>query len=128
MIKNFRDLEVYLESFQLQLELEDLLKVFPPSERFLLSDQMKRSCRAIPAIIAEGWSRREALKEFQKYLRDATGESNEMINHLMLAKHKNYINASKSDELISRYEVLSKKLTNLKNNWQNFTPKNQGVK
>ena len=80
MIRSFRDLEVYQESFQLQIEIEELLKFFPQSERYLLSDQMRRCCRGIPAIIAEGWSRREALKEFQKYLRDATGEANDMKN------------------------------------------------
>ena len=128
MIRSFRDLEVYQEGFQLQIEIEDLLKFFPQSERFLLSDQMRRCCRGIPAIIAEGWSRRESLKEFQKYLRDATGEANEMINHLMLAKHKGYIKPDKVDELISRYERLAKKLTNLKNNWQNFKSKDQEIK
>lgn len=128
MIRSFRDLEVYQESFQLQLEIEDLLKFFPPSEKFLLSDQMRRCCRGIPAIVAEGYSRRESIKEFQKYLRDATGEANEMINHLMLAKHKVYIKPIRVDELITRYEQLAKKLTNLKNNWQNFTSKDQKIK
>lgn len=121
MIKSFRDLEVYQESFQLQLEIEELLKIFPPGEKFLLCDQMHRSGRAIPSLIVEGWSKRESLKEFQKFLRDAIGETNEMINHLLLTKVKNYIRKiGYGDELISRYEKLSKKLTNLKNNWQNF--------
>jgi four helix bundle protein len=128
VIVSFRDLQVYQESFQLQIEIEDALKTFPPDERFLLSDQMRRCCRGIPAIIAEGYSRRESIKEFQKYLRDASGEANEMINHLMLAKHKGYIKPDKVDNLISRYEVLAKKLVNLKNNWQNFKSKDQEVK
>ncbi len=128
MIRGFRDLQVYQESFQLQLEIEDQLKNFPQTERFLLSDQMRRCCRGIPAIIAEGYSRREALKEFQKYLRDAGGEANEMINHLMLASHKGYIKPDLVDDLISRYEKLAKKLTNLKNNWQNFQSKDQAIK
>lgn len=44
-----------------------------------------------------------------------------MINHLLLAKHKEYIKKQNyADELIERYNRLGKKLTNLKNNWQNF--------
>ena len=121
MIKSFLDLEVYKEGFQLSVEIEDLLRTYPPSEKFLLSDQMRRASRSIPAQIAEGYARREALKDFQRYMRDCIGESNEMINHLLLSKHKGYIKkVGYPDELIERYTALGKKLTNLKNNWQNF--------
>ena len=120
MIKSFRDLEVYLESFQLQNEIEDILKSYPPDEKYLLCDQTRRCCRGIPALIAEGWGRRESIKEFQKYLRESAAEANEMINHILLAEHKKYISKDKCAELITRYEKVAKKLTNLKNNWQNF--------
>src|SRR3989344_7682492 len=91
MITSFLDLDVYKESFQLSLEMEELLKSFPASEKYLLVDQIRRASRSIPAQIAEGYARRESLRDFQRYLRDCVGESNEMINHLMLAKHKSYI-------------------------------------
>lgn len=121
MIKSFLDLEVYKEAFQLLLEIEDLLKSFPASERFLLIDQMKRAARAIPALIAEGYARRESLKDFQKYLRECIGEANEMMSHIMLAKYQGYIKKpGYAEDLIERYTKLGKKLTNLKNNWQNF--------
>ena len=121
MIKSFLDLEVYKEAFQLLLEIEELLKSFPASERFLLVDQMKRAARAIPALIAEGYARRESIRDFQKYLRECIGEANEMMNHIMLSDHKGYIKKSGyAKDLIERYTRLGKKLTNLKNNWQNF--------
>lgn len=121
MIKSFLDLEVYQEAFQLSLEIEELLKSYPASEKFLLADQMKRAARSIPAQIAEGYARRESLKDFQRYIRDCIGETNEMMNHLLLSKHKGYIKKpGYADELIERYTRLGKKLTNLKNNWQNF--------
>ena len=121
MIKSFLDLEVYKEAFQLSIEVEELLKNYPPSEKFLLVDQMKRASRSIPAQIAEGYARRESLKDFQRYIRDCVGETNEIMNHLFLSKHKGYMKKSDyTDELIERYSILGKKLTNLKNNWQNF--------
>ena len=89
MITSFLDLEVYKESFQLSLEIEEVLKNYPQSEKFLLVDQMRRCARSIPAQIAEGYARRESIKDFQRYLRDCVGEANEMINHLVLSKHKN---------------------------------------
>ena len=103
------------------IEIEELLKSFPALEKYLLVDQMRRACRSIPAQIAEGYARRESLKDFQRYLRDCVGEANEMINHLMLAKHKGYIKKpGYADELINRYHVIGKRLTKLHDNWQKF--------
>lgn len=109
MITSFLELEVYKESFQLSLKIEDLVKLFPISEKYLLIDQMIRASRSIPPQIAEGYARRESLKDFQRYLRDYVGEANEMINHLMLAKHKGYIKKpGYADELIEHYIRLGK--------------------
>lgn len=120
MIKSFLDLDVYQESFQLSLEIEELVKTFPRFEQFLLVDQSRRASRAIPALIAEGYGKRETVQVFKKFLRDAIGEANEMINHLAFAKAKNYIESKKVDDLIERYHLVGKKLTRLKENWKNY--------
>ena len=126
MIVSFFDLEVYKESFQLNIEIEILLKTYPPSERYLLIDQMTRASRGIPALIAEGYAKRETIKVFQKYMRDCIGESNEMVNHIILSKYKKYIKDQfYAVNLIERYSKLSRKLTNLKNNWQSYKSSNQ---
>src|SRR4030042_5695333 len=117
MIKSFLDLNVYQESFKLSLEIEELVKTFPKREQFLLVDQMKRASRAIPALIAEGYAKRETLPVFRKFLRDSIGEANEMINHLAFAKAKMYISINKAEELIDRYHRVGKKLTRLKEKW-----------
>lgn len=120
MIQSFLDLDVYKESFQLSIEIDDLLKRFSPEEKFLLVDQMKRASRSISALIAEGYAKRESLKEFKKFLRDALAEANEMMSHLAFAKSKKYIEYKVADELIRRYDILGKKLTNLREKWINF--------
>ena len=120
MIKSFLDLDVYKESFQLALEIEQIIKAFPKSEQFLLSDQMKRASRAIPALIAEGYAKRETPAVFKKFLIDAVGEANEMINHLAYSKALKYLPDEKADNLIERYHVVGKKLTRLNQNWRKF--------
>ena len=121
MIKSFLDLDVYKDSFRLSIEIEDLVEEFPAKEKFLLSDQMRRASRAIPALIAEGYSKRESVKEFKKFLRDSLAEANEMVNHLSFAKARNYIKKpGYSDDLINRYHIIGKRLTKLHDNWQKF--------
>lgn len=119
-IQSFLDLEVYKESFQLSLEIDDLVKTFPKHEKFLLVDQMLRASRAIPALIAEGYAKRESVKEFKKFLKDSIGEVNEMINHLAFAKAKRYITDGVVEKLIRRYQTVGKKLTRLREKWQKY--------
>jgi four helix bundle protein len=119
-IKSFLDLDVYKESFGLSLEIEELIKKFPRREEFLLADQMRRASRAAPALIAEGYAKREMVAVFKKFLRDAIGEANEMINHIAFAKAKNYLETQRADGLIERYNVVGRKLTKLKENWRKF--------
>lgn len=120
MITSFLDLDVYKESFQLSLEIEEIVGRHPKSERYLLVDQLKRASRAIPALIAEGYAKRETLAVFKKMLRDAIGEANEMINHLAFSRAKGYIKPERAERLIERYHIVGKKLSKLKDNWRNY--------
>jgi four helix bundle protein len=117
-IKSFRDLEVYQEALRLAKEINDLVKKFPIHEKYLLVDQMRRASRSVPSQVAEGWVKRKKTKEFKKYLRDAIGEANEMMNHLEQARLFGYISDKKAKELIERYDKLSGKLSRLKDTWK----------
>lgn len=121
MIKSFRDLDVYKESLELSIEIEWLVRTFPKHEKFLLGDQLRRASRAIPNLIAEGYAKRESIRSFKKYLKDAVGEANEMMTHLEMADKFGYIRKKGyGKELIERYNIVGKKISKLKDNWQNF--------
>ena len=120
VIKSFQDLEVYKEALNLATEINELIKKHPNDEKYLLVDQMKRASRAIAPIIAEGYAKRGSIKTLQKYMNDTVGESNEMLSHLELSIRFKYLTSEKGKELVERYGILGKKMTNLKNNWQNF--------
>lgn len=120
MITSFKKLKVYKESLELAIEIDKLLKGFPKHEKYLLIDQMRRASRAIAPLIAEGYAKRSSIKTFQKFLRDCIGEANEMMSHLEIAIRLSYLKECTGDKLIERYYILGKKLTNLKNNWQNY--------
>jgi len=121
MIKSFRDLEIYKEGIQLALEIERLVRSFPKHELFLLVDQMRRASRAIAPLIAEGYAKRDSIKTFKKYLKDALGEANEMMSHLELSDQFGHIKKQGyAKKLIERYDRLGKKIANLRDNWQNY--------
>jgi four helix bundle protein len=53
IIRSFRDLEVYGMAREQAKQIFIVSKSFPKEERFSLTDQMRRSSRAVNAMIAE---------------------------------------------------------------------------
>lgn len=120
MIKSFRDLEVYKESYQLMLIIHKAVKVFPVYERNDLVSQMRRASKSCPANIAEGWAKRRFEKEFKRHLDSAIGSANEMEVHIETARDLEYWSKNFSEDLLQRYRRLGGKLNNLQKNWKTF--------
>jgi four helix bundle protein len=74
---SFRDLVVYQKARELSREIFQISKSFPRDETFSLTDQIRRSLRAIGANIAEAWAKRRYEKHFVSKLTDADGEQQE---------------------------------------------------
>src|SRR3989344_7994359 len=84
-IKSFKDLIVYQNLYRAMiLVLTKVIPNLPREEKFDLGDQLRRGCKAGPALIAEGFAKRYMLRQWRKYLNDTIGECNEMIHHLSI--------------------------------------------
>ena len=90
-ILNFRELNVYQLSFELQQKIFQASKAFPVEERFSLTDQVRRSSRAIGANISEAWQKRRYVAHFISKLTDADGEQAETQHWIGTAKACEYI-------------------------------------
>src|SRR3989344_6228066 len=109
MIKSFRDLEVYQESYTLAIIVNKEVNKLPLFEKNDLGSQMRRGSKSPPANIAEGWAKRRFPKELQKHIDSAIGSCNEMEVHISMAKDLGYWNKGFCDELIKRYQLLGGK-------------------
>ena len=122
-IRSFKDLEVYQNSYSASIEVvSKIVPKLPKFEQNDLADQLRRSAKAIPRLIAEGYSKKHQKKGFQKYLDDALAESNEMIVSLSHARdlYPNYVDPKLCEELIDVYDKSSRQLYNLATKWKNF--------
>jgi four helix bundle protein len=77
IIKSFRELDVYLLAREQAKAIFTLSKSFPKEEKFSLTDQMRRSSRAVNAMIAEAWARRRYPAAFINKIDEALGEAME---------------------------------------------------
>lgn len=100
--------------------LTKIVPRLPKEEKFDLGGQMRRACKAPPALIAEGYAQKHHRKEWQKYLNDAIGECNEMIVHLSCVKdvYPSYVEVHLCQELIEIYDICGKQLYRLAESWR----------
>lgn len=120
MIKTFRDLKVYQEAYDLMLIVHKAIQKLPVFERNELASQMRRASKSCPANIAEGWAKRRFEKEFKHHLDVSIGSANEMEVHIDTAKDLHYWLKDFCNSLVTQYQYLGGKLTNLQRNWKTF--------
>ncbi len=83
--KSFKDLIVWQKSIELVVEIYRLTELFPKSEIFGLTSQMRRAAISIPSNIAEG-SKRGTQKDFKHFLLIAFGSGGELETHFAIIK------------------------------------------
>lgn len=125
-IVSFHDLEVYQNSYKASIiVMTKIVPNLPDSEKYDLKDQLSRSCKTIPRLIAEGYAKIHQRKGFQKYLDDAMGECNEIIVSLSHCRdiYPKYVSVELCDELIKTYDVSGRQLYRLSEKWNEFKSK-----
>jgi four helix bundle protein len=75
------------------MSVAELTKRFPADEKYVLSDQIRRSSRSVCANLAEAWQKRRYLAAFVSKLNDAETEAAETQVHLEIALRHRYITA-----------------------------------
>jgi four helix bundle protein len=122
-IVSYNDLEVYQRSYNAcLLVMKSILPCLPESEKRDLKDQLSRSTKAVPRLIAEGFAKKYQKKGFQKYLYDAIGESNETQVGLSQCRDLYNVNIIiNKKNLVEEYEIISKQLFRLKEAWDKFS-------
>ena len=127
-IRSFSDLEVYQNTYKSSIVvMTKVVPKLPESEKYDLKDQLSRSSKAIPRLIAEGYSKRHQRKGFQKYLDDAMAESNETIVSLSHVRdiYYKFIDPKPCDDLIEIYDKSSRQLYKLSQAWTNFNDRSK---
>lgn len=99
VIKSFRELEVYKLALGESKQIFLITKNFPKAEMFSLTNQIRRSSRAVNAMLAESWARRRYPSAFVNKVNEALGEAMETQAWLDHALACEYINSGTYREL-----------------------------
>lgn len=98
IIRSFRDLRAYQQSRHETGRIFEMTQTFPKEEKFSLTDQIRRSSRAVKSMIAEAWGHRRYPAAFISKLTAAIGEANETQSWLDDALDCGDIKSSQHEE------------------------------
>lgn len=97
-IKDFKDLQVWQKSAQVNHEIFLLSKGFPNCERYELTSQLLMASSSVPANISEGNGQLYPKKEVTHY-NVALGSCAETRNWIYIAMQRNYITQAEHDSM-----------------------------
>lgn len=119
-IKSFRDLRVYASAREQACALFLLSRKFPAEERYSLTDQIRRSSRAVNAMLAEAWARRRYQAAFVNKVDEALGEAMETQAWLDHALDCGYLTTQQHAALDEAWQGIGGMLHNMMEKAETF--------
>ncbi|MEO5909365.1 MAG: four helix bundle protein [Pelobium sp.] len=115
MAFKFESLKVWQDAMEVNDKILLLTKnYFPKDERFILTPQIRRAADSIVLNIAEGCTG-QTNPVFKTFLGYSLRSGIEVVSCIFLARRRNYINEELFKEIYTDIEVLSKRITALRN-------------
>lgn len=111
--KSFRELKVYQAAREAAKRVFVVSGHFPHGERYSLTDQIRKSSRAVMAMLAEAWARRRYKAAFINKIDEALGEANETQAWLDSAFDSGYLSSADFTELDDRYQGIGGMLSRM---------------
>jgi four helix bundle protein len=93
-----KDLDVWKRSMDLVVKVYQITKLFPDTEKYGLTSQMRRAAVSIPSNIAEG-AARKGDKEFIQFLYISIGSLSELETQYLIAMRLEFITKEHAFEL-----------------------------
>jgi len=117
-IKSYKGLEVWQKAMDMVMMCYQATKSFPKSEAYGLVSQLQRAAVSIPANIAEGRERKHS-REFTQHLSIAYASTAELETHIQIAQRLNYINNTKTNNLLEKAAETGRMLNGLRKSIEN---------
>jgi four helix bundle protein len=106
LVQHHTDLRVFQAGFEAAMRIMEASKAWPKDERYSLTDQIRRSSRAVCANVAEAWRKRRYEASFVSKLSDADAEAAETQVWLKFAHACSYLPADDYKVLYHQYDML----------------------
>lgn len=110
-MQSYKDLNVWQRAVSFSVAIYRETALFPKSEIYGLTNQLRRASVSIPSNIAEGHAR--SRKDYGRFLTIALGLLAEVETQLEIARRINYLSQEQYNTLIDELTIIGKQLNNL---------------
>ena len=108
-MRNFKQLKIWQEGFDLAVNSFKLVSSFPREEKYALSSQITRAAVSVPSNIAEG-SSRSSNKDYSRFIEISLGSTFELETQLLIAQAVNYGNSDLTNTMLKDIDEEQKML------------------
>ena len=109
-MNSYRDLEIYVLSYDLAVRVHGLSLNLPKYELFEEGSQARRSSKGVTSCIVEGYGRKKYKSDFIKFLVYAHASCDETIVHLNFLKDTHELDTQEILSLLEDYDTLGGKI------------------
>jgi four helix bundle protein len=113
LIRNFRELNVYKLARQETQRIFARSRGFPAEEKYSLTDQIRRSSRAVKAMVAGAWARRRYRAVFINKIDEALGEATETQSWLDDCLDCGHISADEFKQMDAAWQSIGAMLNKM---------------
>ena len=115
--KSFKDLNVWCKAYDLTILIYKYSEQFPETEKFGITNQIRRASVSICSNIAEGFGRK-GVKEKNQFYSIAQGSLTELENQLLICFGVGYLpkeilsellnHCTETEKMLSRLQIVNK--------------------
>ncbi len=116
----FMDLEIWKESISMNDKMYDLADMIDETRKYRTAEQLRGASLSVSNNIAEG-SGSFSNKDFANFLNMARRSVFEVVNVLVVAHQRKFINQDQLDQFVIELDLLSRKITNFRKTILNKT-------
>nr|WP_288931949.1 four helix bundle protein [uncultured Allomuricauda sp.] len=109
----FKDLEIWRLSRRFCSDIYETTTSFPETEKFGITNQLRRASVSVPSNIAEGCSRK-SKKDFSRFLEIAIGLMYEIETQLLISNDLNFIQKNDLNYLLQNLDSIIKMTSKFK--------------
>ena len=109
----FKDLDIWKLSREFCSDIYEVTGSFPETEKFGLSNQLRRAAVSIPSNISEGCSRK-SNKDFSRFLEIAMGSMYEVETQLLISNDLGFLSDKRLEFLVDKLNAIIKMTSKFK--------------
>lgn len=118
--QSYKDLTAYRKAFELAMLIFNVSRKFPKEEKYSLTDQIRRSSRAVASCIAEAYRKRKYPAYFVSKSSDSDMENSETQVWLQFSLACEYITKTEFEELTEKSEEVGRLVNHMIENPEKY--------